>query len=43
MQVNLRDDLLLVKEHEGLTAWHYAAKYSKKEILETLCVWGREV
>ena len=36
MQVNLIDDVLLVKGSDGLTAWDIATFSGKKEILETL-------
>jgi hypothetical protein len=34
---------LLAKADDGLTAWDIASFDGKKEILETLWVWGREV
>ena len=43
MQVNLKDDLLLAKSMDGLTAWDYAALNCYKQILETLLLWDREV
>jgi len=43
VRVDLKYDLLLAKRNNGLTAWDCAVKYRKKEILETLCGWGREV
>jgi len=43
VRVNLKDDLLLAKGEYGITAWDRTANYRKKEILETLWGWGREV
>jgi hypothetical protein len=43
VQVNFKDDLLLAKGYDGLTAWDTAAKDVNKEFLETLRCWGREV
>jgi len=43
VEVNLKDDLLLAKEYYGLTAWNNAAWNGKREILEKLWFWGREV
>jgi hypothetical protein len=43
VQVNLKDDLLLAKGRDGLTAWHKAACYGRKEILEKLWYWGTEM
>jgi len=34
---------LLAKGYDGKTAWDIASKTGNKEILETLCGWGREV
>jgi len=42
-QVNLKDDLLLAKDVDRLTAGDLAPKKGKKEILDKLWVWGREV
>jgi hypothetical protein len=39
----LKDDLLLAKCLNELTAWDIAALNGKKEILEKLCCWGREL
>jgi len=41
--INLKDDLLLAKSFDGLTAWDRAAENCNKEILELLWYWGREV
>jgi len=43
VQVYLKDDLLLTKGVNRLTAWDLASKKGKKEILDKLWVWGREV
>jgi len=43
VQVNLKDDLLLAKGRNGLTAWARAAMYSNKDILKKLWGCGREV
>jgi endo-1,4-beta-D-glucanase Y len=43
VQVNLKDDLLLAKGRNGVTAWDMAAHYGNKDILEKLWNWGREV
>jgi ankyrin repeat protein len=39
----LKDDLFLTKDKSGETAWHLAAMYGSKEILEKLWSWAREV
>jgi hypothetical protein len=41
--MNCKDDLLLSKVFNGQTAWNIAGDKSKKEILEKLWCWGREV
>jgi len=43
VQVNLKDDLLLSRGYDGLIACDIAAENGKKEILEYLWGWGREV
>jgi len=43
VQINLKDDLLLAKGLDGLAAWDRATRNNNKEILETLCGWGRDV
>jgi len=43
VQVNLKDDLLLAKVFNGLTAWDIAAWKDNKELLETLWCWGIEM
>jgi len=43
IQVNLKDDLLLAKGYDGLTAWDIAAMRGDMETLETLWGWGKEV
>jgi hypothetical protein len=43
VQINLKNDLFLVKGIDGLTAWNIAAENDKKEILESLWVWGRDL
>jgi len=40
VQVNLKDDLLLAKGFDGLTAWDIAAEKGNIKILETLLFWG---
>ena len=41
--INLKDDLLLAKGRNGLTAWDIAAEKDIKDILEELWGWCREV
>jgi hypothetical protein len=36
VQVNLKDDLLLAKRYDGLTAWDRAAENGNEEIFETV-------
>jgi len=43
LQVNLKDDLLLAEDDNGLTAWNIAVEDVNIEILETLRILGREV
>jgi len=43
VQVNLKDDLLLAKGFDELTAWDRAAENGNKEILEKLWCWGRQL
>jgi hypothetical protein len=41
--VNLKDNLLLAEDANGLSAWDIAIYRGKKEILKKLWGWGREV
>jgi ankyrin repeat protein len=43
VQLNVIDDLLLAQDDYGQTAWHIAAKYGMKDVLERLWGWAREV
>ena len=42
MQVNFKDDLLLTRCVNELTAWDIAAEKATKDISEKLWCWGRE-
>jgi len=42
VEVNPKNDLLLVKDMDGQTAWHLAACCGCEEILENLWVWVGE-
>jgi len=43
VQVNLKDDLLLAKWVDGLTAWEIAVWNGYKQIYQKLSGWGRDV